>query len=293
MSLSEEEALAREIREREGIVGRETELPQLLLALRAGRHLLIEGPVGAGKTVLAQAASRALGRRVIRIDGDSRYTEQKLAGTFDPALTLAKGYNEESFLPGPLVTAMREGALLFVNELNRMPESVQNILLPAMDEGILHVPHLGSVSARAGFQIIATQNPREFVATSQLSEALLDRMEWIALDYQSLEEEREIAARASEFEEEPYLSQAVEITRATRSHPKIRRGASVRAAIAMLEILAARRRGGPLADEDLMRAARLALPTRIEIESGEAKTGFSRQIEEILQDLISRSKKKP
>ena len=44
------------------------------------------------------------------------------------------GYGEQSFFPGPLVRAMKEGSILFINELNRMPESVQNVLLPALDE---------------------------------------------------------------------------------------------------------------------------------------------------------------
>ena len=47
-------------------------------------------------------------------------------------LVLAKGYNEETFFAGPLVAAMRDGLVLFVNELNRMPESVQKVLLPAL-----------------------------------------------------------------------------------------------------------------------------------------------------------------
>src|SRR5271154_2494238 len=98
---------------------------------------------------------------------------------------------------------MRQGAILFINELNRMPEAVQNILLPPIDEGLVQIPQLGEVRAKDGFLVIATQNPREFVATSHLSEALMDRMEWVRLDYQSFNEEREIAGQASGCDQEP------------------------------------------------------------------------------------------
>ncbi|MCX7039459.1 MAG: MoxR family ATPase, partial [Spirochaetes bacterium] len=108
--------------------------------LGAGGHLLLEGPVGVGKTTVALAVCRHLGRETVRVDGDERYTENKMTGWFDPPLVLKVGYGEESFFPGPLVRAMREGAVLFINELNRMPESVQNVLLPALDEHLLILP---------------------------------------------------------------------------------------------------------------------------------------------------------
>ena len=117
----------------------------------------------------------------MRVDGDDRYSESKLTGWFDPPLVLKQGYGEEAFFPGPLVEAMREGKVLFINELNRMPESVQNVLLPALDERLLQVPHIGEVRAAEGFQVVATQNPVEYVATGHLSEALRDRFEHLAL----------------------------------------------------------------------------------------------------------------
>src|SRR5512137_1216118 len=189
MSISNEVAL---IRKRSGIVGREKELEKALAALSSGKNLMIEGPVGVGKTVLAVAVAKHLGRPVMRVDGDERYTEQKLSGWFDPPIVLEKGYVPEAFIPGPLTSAMREGGVLFMNEMNRMPEGVQNILLPAMDEGIIEIPKIGTVRAAPGFVVIGTQNPREFVATTALSEALSDRFELLLLDYQSETEEIEI-----------------------------------------------------------------------------------------------------
>jgi gas vesicle protein GvpN len=277
-------------RSRFGIVGRDLEMAQLWTALAAGRNVLVEGPVGVGKTVLAQALASVLGRAMIRVDGDSRFTEQKLTGWFDPAVVLKAGYSAKSFAAGPLVSAMKEGAILFINELNRMPEAVQNVLLPAIDEGLVQIPQLGEIRAREGFLVIATQNPREFVATSHLSEALMDRMEWVRLDYQSFDEEREIARRASGFDDEPYLTWAVGLVRLTRSHPKIKRGASIRAAIAILKMLQAR---GVLGEEAFWTCVRLALPTRIELNTAEFEGGYDRQIEAILRELLDELKKNP
>ena len=71
-----------------GIVGRADELAMALAVLGSGRHLLLEGPVGVGKTTVALAVCEHLERSVVRIDGDDRYSENKLTGWFDPPLVL-------------------------------------------------------------------------------------------------------------------------------------------------------------------------------------------------------------
>ena len=133
----------------------------------------------------------------MRVDGDDRFTESRLAGWFDPPLVLRLGYHEEAFVSGPLLRAMREGRVLFLNELNRLPEAAQNLLLPALDEGVVQVPHLGEVRAVEGFQVVATQNPAEYVATGHLSEAIRDRFEHLELGYQSAAEEEPIVTAAT------------------------------------------------------------------------------------------------
>ena len=241
--------------------------------------------MGVGKTVLALAIAHHLGRSFFRVDGDERYSEQKLTGWFDPPIVLAKGYDQSAFIPGPLTQAMLDSGLLFINELNRMPESVQNVLLPSLDERMIIVPKYGEITARGGFTVIATQNPREFVATSHLSEALRDRFELVVLGYQPFDEEIDIVrlnVKDGTKSTDKLIEEAVRVTRATRESPQIRRGASVRAAISIVELAA--HIGGPNALRD---AARIALPTRIELADD-----IHAPAREIIDEIVEGVKKK-
>ena len=274
------------------LVGRTREMHLVRSALKAGRNVLLEGPVGVGKTHLALAVTEELGTPVYRVDGDNRYSEQKLAGWFDPPSVLKSGFGEKSFIPGPLVEAMRTGGVLFINELNRLPEGVQNVLLPAIDERLILVPRLGEVRAEKGFRVIATQNPKEFVATSHLSEAILDRFELVVLKYQSEEEEVGIVSSRirSKHPEASLLPLAsVRLARLTREHPRVRRGASIRAAMSVAEIATVLLEEGATLKEAFIEAILMALPTRIEIERDAESEGSVRQeVESMLEDWAKR-----
>jgi MoxR-like ATPase len=272
-----------------GLVGRDAEVESLIHCVRTGKHVLLEGPVGVGKTFLVSAVAELLGRAVVRVDGDSRYTEQKLTGWFDPPTVLKKGYGKEAYFDGPLAEAMRGGSLLFVNELNRMPEGVQNVLLPALDERRIEVPRIGLLKAKDGFTVIATQNPREFVATSHLSEALLDRFELITLTYQAEADERDILKGATSFATKAnpeLLEWALQLTRATRASALFKRGASIRAAISLYDIASSM--GG--AWEDFLRAAMIALPTRVELSEDGLEQGLKRALESLAEQAKKKSR---
>lgn len=272
-----------------GLIGRDLEIESLVHCVRAGKHVLLEGPVGVGKTFLVSAVADLLGRAVIRVDGDSRYTEQKLTGWFDPPTVLKKGYGKESFFDGPLTKAMRSGSILFINELNRMPEGVQNVLLPALDERRIELPRIGEIKAKDGFAVIATQNPREFVATSHLSEALLDRFELITLSYQSEDDEREILKKSSSFragKNEQLLEWTLSLVRTTRNSPLFKRGASIRAGISLYDVASAMGGDWPA----FIRAAGITLPTRVELSEEGMERGFRKAIESAAEQAKKKSR---
>lgn len=278
------------------IIGRETELSQVRACLKAKRNVLIEGPVGVGKTHLALSIASELSLPIFRVDGDSRYSEQKLSGWFDPPTVVKKGFGPDSFVPGPLVEAMRSGGVLFINELNRLPEGVQNVLLPAIDERILLIPRLGEIRADQNFRVIATQNPKEFVATSHLSEAILDRFELVVLDYPSEEDEVQIVSKRiqgrggskSKLNDEKRLClAAVRLVRMTRNYPRVRRGASIRAAMSAAEIGQVLLSEGMSFEQAFMIAILMALPTRIEIEREvESERSPRAELESLLQEWV-------
>lgn len=277
------------LQKKHGVVGRDSEIEALVHCIQSGKNILLEGAVGVGKTFLVAAVSSLLSKRVVRVDGDTRYTEQKLTGWFDPPAVLKKGYGKETFIEGPLVEAMRSGSILFINELNRMPEGVQNILLPALDEKQIEIPKLGTLKATDGFALIATQNPKEFVATSHLSEALLDRFELLPLGYQSEEEERDILKKSSHFKEEKsgngqLLEWCLSLVRFTRESALFKRGASIRAGISIYDIASSM--GGDF--ESFVRAATLSLPTRVELSD----EGLDKGMPKILGEFSDRIKKK-
>lgn len=283
--------LLKTMQQKHGLVGREREVESLVHCVGAGKHVLLEGPVGVGKTFLVSGVAELIGKEVVRVDGDSRYTEQKLTGWFDPPTVLKKGYTGDAYFDGPLAQAMRNGSILFINELNRMPEGVQNVLLPALDERKIEIPRIGTLVAKDGFTVIATQNPREFVATSHLSEALLDRFELISLHYQSEEEERGILKRSSNFrvkgKEDPQLVEwCIHLVRGTRSSTLFKRGASIRAAISIYDI--ALSLGGSW--DAFIRASLIALPNRVELSEEGVDLGFQKAIEQISDQAKKKSR---
>ena len=264
------------------IVGREQELEKALAAVSANKHILFEGTVGVGKTIIAMALANHFNRRFYRVDGDERYTEHKLTGWFDPALVIAKGYSSEAFIPGPLTQAMTEGSFLFINELNRMPEGTQNVLLPAMDERQIIIPKIGTIKGKPGFLIIATQNPEEFVGTSRLSEALEDRFVWIRLDYQTEAEEQKIVEKETGCKNSDIIAIAVKIARKTRDDPDIRHGASVRGAIDITELIQRLSENRTLNLDVWTRVATMALATKIELQDQ-----TTQKMENVIKNIVT------
>ena len=203
----------------------------MLAALDAGRHVLIEGPPGTGKSTLLRAVADELGVGFEFVEGNAELTPARLVGHFDPARVLAEGYDPDVFVDGALVTAMRDGSLLYVEELNRVPEETLNVLITVMSERELHVPRLGRVVADPGFRLVAAMNPFDAVGTARISSAVYDRVCRLSVTYQSAGEEAAIVARAVDGADAAWVEQIVELVRRTRTHPDLRVGSSVRGAL--------------------------------------------------------------
>ena len=213
------------------VVGRQRELELVRAALASGAHILLEGPPGTGKSTLLRQVAASRHAEFVLVEGSAELTPARLVGSFDPALVLEQGYRPENFSDGPLVRAMRDGGLLYVEELNRVPEETINVLLTVMSEGEINVPRLGRVPADESFRLVAAMNPYDSVGTSRLSMALYDRTCRIAVGYQDAEHERQIVQLSAARAKPALIAEAVELTRATREHPDLRSGASVRGAI--------------------------------------------------------------
>ena len=258
------------------VVGRRREIELVVAALLADRHIVIEGPPGTGKSTLLRTVAHELGVGFEFVEGNAELTPARLVGHFDPARVLAEGYDADVFVDGPLATALRDGSLLYVEEINRVPEETLNVLITVMSEGELHVPRLGRLSAMPGFRLVAAMNPFDAIGTARISGAVYDRVCRLAVDYQTATDERQITARAAGADLDPdWIAKAVDLVRLTRTHADLRVGSSVRGAIDMCAVassLAAVRSSTVAAGDVSLDAALVALSGRVRLREGTTRT---------------------
>jgi magnesium chelatase subunit D len=234
---------------------------------------------------LLRAIARDAGQNVVFVEGNAELTPARLVGQFDPSQVLAEGYQVASFVDGPLLSAMRGGALLYLEELNRVPEETLNVLITVLTEGEIAVPRLGTVHAGKDFRLIAAMNPFDAVGTARVSQAIADRMCRIVLGYQDEPAERAITASVSGLAGR-WVDLSVALTRATREHRDVRMGSSVRGAIDLSLLLTglAQLRGETEPTRETARdAAYAALSGRIRIADGVDRTA-----ESVIDELLDR-----
>lgn len=249
------------------LIGRARETSLVRAALDAGRHLLIEGPAGAGKTDLLRHACH--GWSLVEVDATTVFSAGGLLGQTDPAGLLRAGRQNVvterriGFRPGPLVEAMRRGAVLVLDEANRLSPDAFAALVPAMSEGEVTAPLLGTVRAAPGFRVVALSNPHDRTGTGAVPSAFLDRAVRLAVDHPDVAAAMAIVAQCVPTAGPGLVRQAVEAVRASRTHPELASGSSIRGAIDLCAVAGALARLGSTRPDDERRAARLALTARI------------------------------
>ena len=187
MHVNEVKTIAERIRAEiaRAVVGQEDAVDMLLTALFAGGHVLLEGPPGTAKTLLAQSFARTLGLDYGRI----QFTPDLMPGDIIGSNLFNFQTSSFTLTRGPIFCE-----LLLADEINRTPPKTQAALLEAMQERQITIDgEAHALSPR--FTVVATQNPIEQQGTYPLPEAQLDRFLFKqVLEYPSLEQERAIVA---------------------------------------------------------------------------------------------------
>ena len=174
------------------IVGQDEVIEQVLVAVFARGHALLEGVPGLAKTLLVSSLAQALHLSFKRIQFTPDMMPSDVTGTEVIQEDLETGARKYKFLPGPVFAN-----LLLADEINRTPPKTQAAMLEAMQER--QVSAGGNVyKLPVPFFVLATQNPLEQEGTYPLPEAQLDRfLLYVKVDYPSGAEEWEVARRVT------------------------------------------------------------------------------------------------
>ena len=250
------------------IVGKESAVELMMIAVLCRGHVLIEDVPGVGKTTLASALARSLDCSFKRIQ-------------FTPDITPSDitGYSIVNFKTGELEyrPGMIMSQIVLADEINRTSPKTQSSLLEVMEEGQVSVD--GTTYAMPEpFIVLATQNPVDFVGTYPLPEAQLDRFFMrVSIGYPTAEEETDILRLQQEVkgvhasrEVRAYISA---IAAASRRTAALQLGVSTRAAISLLRASQARallEGRDYVAPEDVQRMAEPVLAHRL-VLSAEAR----------------------
>ena len=291
---------------RKTIVGQADAIEQILVAVLAEGHALIEGVPGTAKTLAVKTLAHIIGAQFSRI----QFTPDLMPSDITGTNVFNMQTSQFSLRHGPVFTD-----ILLADEINRTPPKTQAALLEAMEERQTTIDG-ERYPLSPLFTVLATENPIEYEGTYPLPEAQLDRfLMKILIDYPEQADEEEIVARWDAGFNSRHLEQVqiaplpdataiqrcrmevrsmrmepgvqkyvVEIVRRTRRHPTILYGASPRASVALLlcskALAAIRGRDFPTPDDIRDVAApvlrhRLALRAEAELDGATADAVIS------------------
>jgi MoxR-like ATPase len=290
------------------VVGREKETEILLMCLIAKGHVLLEGPPGVSKTLLANAFSKCLGLDFKRV----QFTPDILPLDIIGGYVFNMKEREFELRKGPVFTN-----ILLADELNRAPPKVQSALLESMQERQVSVEG-HTEKFPFPFMVIATQNPLEFAGVYPLPEGQLDRfMVKLNFKYPSVDAETRILERnLSDIEisevktvltkdqllelvkqvdevkvSTEVLAYIARVAEATRTVVSLSYGASTRAIVQLLHcsrakaLLAGRNYVSP---DDIKSIAIDVLTHRLTVDSTAVIKGASRNVDDILMSVFDK-----
>jgi MoxR-like ATPase len=175
------------------------------LAAKLGKPILVEGPAGVGKTELAKALSKYLGRELVRLQCYEGLDEAKALYEWNYRKQLLRIqaerqgtgwddvqddiFGEEFLLERPLMTAIAspEPVVLLIDEIDKTDQEFEAMLLEVLSDFQISIPELGTVKSKSHPVVLLTSNN-----TRELTEALKRRCLYLWLDYPELEHELEI-----------------------------------------------------------------------------------------------------
>jgi MoxR-like ATPase len=139
-----------------------------IVTLISAQGLMLIGEPGTAKSMLSELLAAAVcGSSDIVVQGSAGTTEDHVRYSWNYALLLAKGPTEAALVPSPVLTAMRSGRIVRIEELTRCPPEIQDTMISTLSEKVIAIPELGEaapgsiVRARPGFNVIATANMRD------------------------------------------------------------------------------------------------------------------------------------
>ncbi|MBW6516054.1 MAG: MoxR family ATPase [Candidatus Cloacimonetes bacterium] len=177
---------------RKAIIGQDKVIEEVMIALFAKGHCLVEGVPGLAKTMLISSLAKALNLKFSRIQFTPDLMPSDITGTDILAESKADGKRYFEYIKGPIFSN-----IILADEINRTPPKTQSALLQAMQEYQVTAGN-STYNLDQPFLVLATQNPIEQEGTYPLPEAQLDRFMFnINIYYPSYEEEREIVIKTT------------------------------------------------------------------------------------------------